>query len=82
VLLILGRWADELLNDLLRRFPSADDRWRAGLYEQQVATVVGFVERRSWVWICRWMRRHAVFNSESTLRIPVGSTVNYSGLAQ
>jgi O-6-methylguanine DNA methyltransferase len=81
----MGDGPDELLNDLLRRFPSAEMIGGEQDYEQLVATVVGFVEAPQLGLSLPLDVRGTLFQQrvwQALREIPVGSTVSYSGLAQ
>lgn len=83
--ILMGDGPDELLNDLQRRFPSAELIGGEQDFEQLVATVVGFVEAPQLGLNLPLDVRGTLFQQrvwQALREIPVGSTVSYSGLAQ
>lgn len=83
--ILMGDTPDELLEDLQRRFPSAELIGADSDYEQLVARVVGFVETPQLGLDLPLDVRGTLFQQrvwQALREIPVGSTVSYSALAQ
>ncbi|MDO8698651.1 MAG: bifunctional DNA-binding transcriptional regulator/O6-methylguanine-DNA methyltransferase Ada [Pseudomonas sp.] len=83
--ILMGDGPDELLDDLQRRFPRAELLGGDQDFEQQMATVVGFVEAPQLGLDLPLDVRGTLFQQrvwQALREIPVGTTVSYSGLAQ